>query len=76
MSVWTAVWAAWLAVFAVVEGWALARKAPGDTLSEAVWRWFRTGPGHTAGTGWGFRSFALGAFLVWLALHLTFGWFT
>lgn len=76
MSPWTAAWLVWGAAFLVIEGWALARKAPGDTLSEATWRLFRTGPFHTAGAGWGFRAFALGAFLVWLTLHLTFGWFT
>lgn len=72
---WSAIWIIWMATFGVVEGIALIRPGRGDTLSENVWRWFKTGPGHTVGIGWGWRAFALGAFLVWLALHLVFGWF-
>lgn len=44
MSVWTKAWVGWsvalaalIVFFAVVEGWALARNLPGDTLSEQVW---------------------------------------
>ena len=61
MSDWlfTAGWALWVAFFAVLEGIALARRAPGDTLSEHVWRLFGIRPVWFA---------ALGAF-VWLGLH-------
>ncbi len=75
MSAWTAVWIAWLGTFVGVEGWALFNKAPSDTFSETVWTWFKTGPSSTKGKTWSYRTIALGAFLVWLTLHLTFGWF-
>lgn len=44
MTVWTKIWVGWsvalaalVVFFGVVEGWALTRKGPGDTLSEQVW---------------------------------------
>lgn len=72
---WSTIWIIWMATFGVVEGIALIRPGRGDTLSENTWRWFKTGPARTVGAGWGWRAFALGAFLVWLTLHLMFGWF-
>lgn len=38
---WT--WIAWGLAFAVIEGIALYRSAPGDTLSEHVWVWLGIG---------------------------------
>jgi hypothetical protein len=78
MSIWTAVWIAWLAVFVVVEGWALARKAPGDTLSEQVWHWLHVTPGQTPSRAvlLSWRSFALAGLLLWLVGHFLLGWWT
>lgn len=36
----TALWILWGVAFVVIEGLALRRAAPGDTLSEHIWRWF------------------------------------
>lgn len=69
-------WLAWLGAFAVAEGLALHSTRTGDTLSENVWRWFKTGPDAVPGRyAWTWRTFTLGAFLTWLTLHLTLGWF-
>lgn len=69
-------WVGWLGVFGLVEGYALFSAKTGDTLSENVWRWFKTGPDTVPGpAAWTWRTFVLGAFLFWLTLHLTLGWF-
>ena len=76
MDIWAWLWLAWIAVFAVIEAIALGRKAPGDTLSEHIWRWFGIGtPGDRPKvTGWvQLRRFALLAGLAWLVLHLLTG---
>lgn len=68
-------WLIWLAYFLALEGVALYRSQPGDTLSEHVWQWFTVGAGKPR-NGWArFRRFALLAFMVWLTAHfLTGGW--
>lgn len=116
-------WIAWLAAFAIREGWALFNKTPGDTFSEFVWYWVegyqwahpareianrrtmvqlpsRHGKVNEYGTKnvkmaqtdnmrlagipaipierhstWTWRTFMVGAFLLWLFFHLTFGMF-
>jgi hypothetical protein len=75
---WAWFWLSWLGVAAVVEAVALIRKAPADTASEAVWRWLKVTPGKTPARAavWSWRSFALGAFLLWLTLHFLLGWWT
>ncbi|WP_189112234.1 hypothetical protein [Pilimelia terevasa] len=76
MDIWTIGWLAWLGLFVVLEGVALARKAPDDTLSEHVWKWFGIGrPGNRPKfSGWvKFRRFALLAFLAWLVAHFLSG---
>lgn len=76
MDIWTWLWLGWLVTFAAVEGVALVRKAPGDTLSEHVWQWFAVGePGHRPPmSGWvRLRRFALLAGLAWLTLHFLTG---
>lgn len=76
MSGWAWFWVAWFGAFVVMEGNALTNHTPGDTLSETVWRWLRIGsPGNPGAVAWTWRTFVLGAFLVWLVLHLLFGWF-
>jgi hypothetical protein len=60
-------WLMWLAMFGVIEGVALVRKEPGDTLSEHMWRWFAV---KDKPNGWRARRSVLGVFLVWLTGHL------
>lgn len=64
----TAAWIIWLVMFGVIEGAALKNKAPGDTLSEHVWKWLKI---KDKPRGWNLRRAGLGLFLVWLLLHLT-----
>jgi hypothetical protein len=71
-------WAAWAGAFVVIEGIALYRKQPGDTLSEQVWRIFgtRRDAAYPKGQPSGLlrlRRFALVAFLGWLAAHFLTG---
>jgi hypothetical protein len=72
MSGYTIAWLFWLAMAAVIEIPALLNKAPGDTLSEHVWRWFSI---RDKARGWQARRFVLLTFMVWLTVHfLTGGW--
>lgn len=63
-------WAIWIGMFAIIEGAALMRKEPGDTLSEHVWDWFDAGKKPR---GWTLRRIGLGAFMLWLTAHFLFG---
>jgi hypothetical protein len=75
MSWYTWAWLLWLAWFLAVEGVALANKRDGDTLSEHVWKWFHVRdprPTWLVVVG----RIVLGLFLLWLCLHLVFGWLT
>ncbi len=77
MSGWTWAWLGWGAYFAVVEGMALYRSKPGDTLSEHIWAWFGTaaGTGRPANAWARIRRVVLLGFLAWLVTHfLTGGW--
>ncbi|ABP53032.1 hypothetical protein Strop_0549 [Salinispora tropica CNB-440] len=74
-SRWRWAWAIWLAVvaasFAVMEGLALVRRRPGDTLSEATRHWIKAKKGRGLSRGeWGLIA-ALGAFLIWFLPHIT-----
>lgn len=62
-------WLAWITAFAAIEFTALGTGHPDDTLSWFTWRAEQLGP------AWTFFRFFLAAFLVWLSLHLVFGWF-
>lgn len=73
MDIWSWLWVGWLAAFCVIEGAALARKAPGDTLSEHVWAWFHTKRGTRADGTTRLRRLALLAFVTWLAVHFLTG---
>lgn len=65
----TAAWILWLIAFAIIEGVALVRRAPGDTLTEHVRAW-----GGVTGKGpWcKIRRVLLLAFLAWLMGHMLF----
>lgn len=60
---WTVLWLGILTIGATAETVALIRRAPGDTFSETVWAHTR----HPA------TKVLLGAGLLWLFAHLTFG---
>lgn len=75
MNAFTVAWVVWLLGFAVLEGVALARKAPGDTLSEHVWSWFRVRDERPTPLVWLLRvPLLIGG--VWLTGHLAFGWWS
>ena len=60
----------WLLFFITIEGAALFRKAPNDTLSEHVWAVFRIRDKPRA---WTWRRAVLAGFLVWLLVHMVAG---
>jgi len=66
-------WAAWAGAFVVIEGIALYRRQPGDTLSEQVWKIFHTAKGTVPDKTTRARRFALLAFVSWLAVHFMTG---
>ncbi|ADE43486.1 gp19 [Streptomyces phage phiSASD1] len=75
MSSWTLSWVVWLAAFVVIEGLALLRKRPDDTLSEHVWRWFAVARATQPDGRTRLRRFMLLAGMSWLSVHfLTGGW--
>ncbi|ROO85564.1 hypothetical protein EDD29_3110 [Actinocorallia herbida] len=65
-------WVIWILAFVLLEGAALARRAPGDTLSEHVWRWFRVKDPRPTALTWVLRAVLLTG-CVWLTGHLAFG---
>jgi hypothetical protein len=70
MDGFTIAWVMWLAMFGVIEGVALVRKEPGDTLSEHIWKWFSV---KEKAAGWKARRAVLTAFLAWLSAHMLGG---
>ena len=70
---WTRLWLGWIAAFFLIEGTALARHRPQDTLSDHVWAWFDI-PHHPAPPRQvRLRRIALLAFLAWLVSHFLTG---
>ncbi|HEX9565119.1 MAG TPA: hypothetical protein VF981_14145 [Gemmatimonadaceae bacterium] len=63
---WTALWLAWIAMFAVIEWRAIVNDTKGDTLSEHFRRWFRVDT-HAGRTVWLVTS---GVFFAWFVTHL------
>ncbi|MFG1602859.1 hypothetical protein [Actinoplanes sp. NPDC049265] len=57
--------------FAVLEGIALVRRAPGDTLSENTRHWLGTDRTWKTGGALGFVA-ALVGFIVWFVPHIVF----
>lgn len=75
MTWYTWAWIFWLAFFLLVEGKALFNKQPGDTFSEFVWKLFHVRDSRPTWLVVVARV-VLGLFLIWLCLHLVFGWLT
>lgn len=70
---WTRAWYAWITAFFLIEGSALVRGRPQDTLSDHVWRWFGI-PQHAApAEGVRARRLLLLGFLAWLSGHFLSG---
>lgn len=62
---WSLYWLAWIALgFLVPELYALITGHPGNTLSYQVW--------HLEGKGATFARYFVGAFLLWLLIHMVF----
>lgn len=69
----TRAWYAWILAFFAIEGTALARRRPQDTLSDHVWTWFDI-PRHPAPLrAVRLRRISLLAFLTWLVAHFLTG---
>lgn len=67
-NLWTLYWVLWIAIgFLPAELYALFSRHPENTLSAQVWR--------LDGTGATFARYFVGAFTMWLFLHMTFRWF-
>ncbi|WP_128637455.1 hypothetical protein [Streptomyces sp. C] len=69
----TAAWVAWIASFVVIEGVALARRQPGDTLSEHVWKWFHTAKDTVPDGTTRLRRAVLACGMAWLSIHFLTG---
>jgi len=67
-------WVAWGGIFLVLEFTALIRRRDQDTLSEFVWWACKTSPGSTIAT-WTALHFFVAGFMIWLLIHLVFGYF-
>jgi hypothetical protein len=74
-TLWATVWGFWLALvavtFTVLESIALARREPGDTLSENTRTWLGTDKKWKT---WGALGFvvALVGFVAWFVPHIVF----
>ena len=71
--IFTVLWILWIVAFVVIEGEALLIRQPNSTLSAHVWRWFAVKDPRPTPRTWALRAVLL-VFLVWLLLHLGFGW--
>lgn len=66
MSLWTWLWIAWIALFAIIETVAIVNDKDEDTLSEHFRRWFRTDT-KRGRTVWLVIS---GIFMAWFVVHI------
>lgn len=60
---WPWLWMAWIAMFLVIEFWAIIDDDPNDTLSEHVWSLMNVSS---------FIGFAVVSLLVWLIYHFVY----
>lgn len=67
-------WLAWGAAFLILEFTALLRGRSKDTLSEFIWWMCKTTPGSTIAS-WTAVHFLVFLFMIWLLIHLVFGYF-
>jgi hypothetical protein len=67
-TIYSILWLAWLGAFLAIELSALWSGRSDLTLSWYVWRLEKLGP------TWTFIRYFVAVFLVWLTLHLVFGW--
>jgi hypothetical protein len=65
-DLWTWLWIAWAAAFAIIEGVALTRDKHDGTLSHHLRHWFRVDT-HLGRTAWLVVS---GVFLAWFITHI------
>lgn len=63
-NAWSVAWVLWLTVFLVMELTALLTGHPENTFSWQVW--------HLEGKGATFGRWFVGAFFLWLFIHMTF----
>ncbi len=73
MSGYRWLWVGWIGIFLALEFTAIFRRRYQDTLSEFVWHLCDITPGRTSWS-WTAAHFFLLAFLLWLLIHLVFGW--
>ena len=72
MNMYSWLWVAWVAMFCVVEYFAVTNNIAGDTLSENIWKLIGTGS-ERSGLNWFFRV-GLAAGFAWLVPHFFTGW--
>jgi hypothetical protein len=72
VSIFTILWIGWGVLFLVIEGIALKRTAPGDTLSETIWRWAGV-RGYKVNKLIHVRRIILALFMVELTIHFSSG---
>lgn len=67
MTIYSWLWIAWVAMFGIIETWAIVTKTNGGTLSEHLRRWCGVYPLR----GWRVIGASLiVGFCIWLPLHL------
>ena len=71
-DIWTAMWLAWAALFALVEGVALFNDQKNDTLSEKLREWSGIKQGKRTARSY-VIFFALILFFVWFPIHILTG---
>jgi len=68
MTFWTVLWILWIVSFFVIEGFAIANKTEGDTLSEHVRKWFNV----KENKGRAIFLWVWAGFSVWFLVHIAF----
>lgn len=66
-------WLGWILAFFAIEGSALRRRRPQDTLSDHVWAWFDIPQHRAPSRGMRGRRLLLLGFLAWLCAHFLTG---
>lgn len=74
MSGYRWLWVAWVGAFLVLEFTAIIRRQYKNTFSDFVWWLADITPGRTS-WNWTAVHLFIAVFLLWLFLHLAFGYF-